>query len=175
MTTFAYGQIDYDLRRHFWKPGKERIILGNPILRLEGRNTLGGMVNAGYEKYTQVKTRIEKKADTEMWTPEMKNERLESLEKFCGGGMIHLYITRLTIDAANAEMFTIIVKDSTDTNEIFRKELERNVPEVPPRANDYWWNYITTPIPEKINGKIYIYIIDKLGMDNNKFKFEVNL
>ena len=175
LTTFAFGQIDDNLMIANWKPGKEKIIYGNSIFRHEGKNDIGGVLNVGFQTFIQLKADLEQKADKEMWTPEKKKETIESYEKFAGGGMIHLYLTRLTIDAANTDMFTVIVKDSTDSNEILRKDLKSDIPNTPSSGSSYWWNYTSIPIPDKINGKIYIYIIDKLGGDNNKFKFEVKL
>lgn len=175
ITTFSFGQIDDEIMNPSWKTGKEKIIYGNTIFRHLGENNRSGMLNVGYEKYSQARAKIEKDADSEMWTPEKKHQVLESADKFLAGGVIHIYLTRLTIDAANAEWFTLIVKDSTDTNEIYRKELKRKTPNVPSRGTDYWWNNLVAPIPVNTSGKIYIYIIDRLGQENNKFKFEVNL
>ncbi len=175
LTAFAFGQIDDNLTKAQWKPGKENIIYENTILRHEGKNDLGGILNVGFQTFAQVKADIEQRADKEMWTPEKKKETVEAFEKLALGGMIHLYLTRLTIDAANTEMFTVVVRDSSDSNEILRKDLKSDIPNTPSSGSDYWWNYTAIPISEPVNGKIYIYIIDKLGGDNNKFKFEVNL
>jgi hypothetical protein len=71
-------------------------------------------------------------------------------------------------------MFTIIVRDSSET-EIFRKELKSDVPEVPSSGSSYWWNYALIPLPKIIQNKIYVYVIDRLGNDNSKFKFEIKL
>lgn len=175
MTTFAFGQIEENLIKANWKPGKEKILYGNTILRHEGKNGIGGVLNVGFQTLAQVKADLEQKADKEMWTPEKKKETIESFEKFASGGMIRLYLTRLTIDAANTDMFTVIVKDSTDSNEILREDLKSNIPHTPSSGSNYWWNYSSILIPDKIDGNIFIYIIDKLGGDNNKFKFEVKL
>jgi len=174
IATVSFGQIDDNLMKANWKPEKEKVIYGNTILRLEGKNDIGGMTNVGYESFAQVKAGLEKDAEKEMWTEEKKNETIESYSKFASGGMIHLYLTRLTIDAANTEMFTIIIKDSAET-EIFRKELKSDVPNVPSSGSSYWWNYASIPLTSTIQGKIYIYVIDRLGNDNSKFKFEIKL
>jgi len=175
LTTFAFGQIDDILMKANWKTGMEKIIFGNTIFRHEGKNDIGGMLNVGFQTFAQVKADLEQKADKQMWTPEKKKQTIESYARFAGGGMIHLYLTRLTIAAANTDMFTVIVKDSTDSYEILREDLKRSVPNTPFSGSSYWWNYTAIPIPDKINGKVYIYIIDQLGGDNNKFKFEVKL
>ena len=174
ISAVSFGQIDDNLMEANWKPEKEKVIYGNTILRFDGKNDIGGITNIGYETFAQVKARIEKDAEKEMWTEEKKNLKIESFSKFARGGLIHLYLTRLTIDAANTEMFTIIVKDSTET-EIFRKELKSDIPNVPSSGSSYWWNYASIPIATNIQEKIYVYVIDRLGDDNSKFKFEIKL
>ena len=171
IVNILFGQIDDNIMKASWKPGKEKVIYGNTIFRVEGKNDIGGATNIGYETLDQVKGGLIKRANTEMWTEEKKTETLASYDNFAPGGLIHLYITRLTIDAANTKMFTVIVKD-TNEKEIFRKELDGDIPETPSGGN-YWWNYTTIPIDKKIEGSFFIYVIDQLGSDNGKFKFEV--
>jgi hypothetical protein len=175
LTIFAFSQVDMNLAKSNWKVGKEKIIYGNTIIRLEGVNNNFGITNVGYQTLDQLKAQIEIDAGKEMWTPDKKKETIDNYEKSYAGGWIHLYFTRLTIGAANTEMFTIIVKDSTDNNEILRKELENTIPNTPPAGSNYWWNYVITPLPSAIKGKFFIYVIDKLGQENAKTKFEVAL
>jgi hypothetical protein len=171
----SFGQIDANLTKSGWKVGSEKIIYGNTILRLEGKNDIGGVLNVGYETPEQLISQVVQKADKEMWTEEKKASTIKSYQDFAAGGVIALYITRLTIDAANTDMFTVIVRDSTDKNEIYRTELESSIPQVPSSGSSYWWNYSSIPLPTAISGKVYIYVIDKLGGDNGKFKFELTL
>ncbi|MCC7303775.1 MAG: hypothetical protein IT233_14135 [Bacteroidia bacterium] len=171
----SYAQIDKQLKMATWKIGKEKIIYENKITRLEGENKWGA-TNVGYERYEQIISEIEKDAEREMWTPEKKAETLETYKESASGGRVSLYIMRLTIDGANTDMFTVIIRDSTDKNEIYRKELKSSVPETPSTSTgNYWWNYSTVHIPNAMKGKIFIYVIDKLGRDNAKFKFEINI
>ena len=171
----SYGQIDKEMMKKSWKPGKEKEIYGNQIKKHLGKNDGYGMTNVGYQTVDQLVKDLEQKADDEMWTPEKKNETIESFKKFAVGGLIHLYITRLTIDAANTEMFTVIVKDSEDNEEIFRKELKSDIPHTPSSGSNFWWNYTSIPINVETGDKVFIYIVDRLGRDNNKHKFEVIL
>jgi len=173
LSKLAFGQIDENLSNSNWQPGEEKTLYGNKILRHSGKNDIGGMTNVGYENLTQVKANLEKKADSEMWTPEKKKIYIGAYEKSAAGGMIYLYLTRLTIEAANTNMFTIIVRDSTDSIEIIRKELEYDIPNTPPIGSDYWSNYDLMPIRKEFSGRVYVYIIDRLGGENNKFKFEL--
>jgi hypothetical protein len=170
----TYSQIDSNLMDSNWKVEKEKIIYGNNIIRLEGKNGIGGVTNVGFKSKDYLIAEIEKKAEREMWPLEKKNSTIELYKDENFGGVAYLYIKRLTLEAANTDKFTVIVKDSNE-NEIYRKELKSDIPEVP--SNDrYWWNYAGTPINVALKGKVYIYIIDRLGNDDNfKFKFEINL
>lgn len=174
IATSCFGQIDNNLMNGNWKTEKEKVIYGNNVMRVEGKNDIRGMTNVGYETFAQLKAGIEKDAEKQMWTEEKKNETIKLYNKFSSGGLIHLYITRLTIDAANTKMFTIIVKDSAET-EIFRKELESDVPNVPSSGTRYWWNYESIALPISIQGNVSIYVIDRLGKDNSKFRFDIKL
>lgn len=172
-TTSAIGQSADKLVGKNWRPGQEKTIYGNTILRHEGKNDIAGTTNVGFMTLNQVKQDIEEQADKEMWTTEKKEDKIKEAEEYMAGGKIHLYVERLTIESANLRWFTVIVRDSTDNNEIYRRDLESDVPNTPLGGSDYWWNVGIISIPEKIEGKIYIYIIDKLMSD--KFKFEVKL
>lgn len=176
ISTLSYGQIDENLIDANWKVGNEKIIYGNKVIRQEGDNYIGGVTNISYQTLEQIKADLEKMAEKQMWTPEKKKEMIDLYEKGSAGGQIKMYLSRLTIDAANTNMFTVIVKDSTDNNEIFRKELKSKIPSVPSSGSRYWTNYTSVILPEKISGKVFIYVVDKLGGDNHtKYKFEINL
>jgi len=173
-TLCLFAQIDDGLMKPNWKIGNSKTIYDNSITRIEGENDIRGITNIGFKTFDQVKTNLLSKADKEMWTEEKKNETISSYEKFARGGIIYMYITRLTIDAANTEMFTLIIKDSTE-KEIYREELESDIPNTPSSGSNYWWNYTSISLKETISGKIYIYIIDKLNSESGKFKFEINI
>jgi hypothetical protein len=175
IATFSFGQIDNSLMKPNWKPGKENVIYGNTIMRVEGKNDIGGVTNIGYESFAQVKARIEKDADSEMWTPEKKNQQINMYTRIASGGIIHLYLSRLTIGAANTDMFTVIVKDSV-SNEIYRESLKSDIPNLPSSGSSYWWNYAIIPLPTEIKGEVTVYVIDRIGSDgNSRFQFKMKL
>lgn len=151
-----------------WKVGKENVVFGNRIIRLEGDNDSYGMTNVGYKTYDQVKAQIMVTAEKEMWDEEKKTRTLASTEEFNAGGLIYLYIKRLTINAGNLKNFTIILQDSIG-NEIYRKELKADIPEVP-SGDSLWWNLTVVSIPVKLEGSFLIYVID--STDSKKFKFQ---
>ena len=109
IATVSFGQIDNNLKKANWKPEQEKVLYGNTILRVEGKNDSYGMTNIGYETLAQLKANVEKDAEKEMWTEEKKKKEIDFYNRVALGGLIHLYLTRLTIGAANTEMFTIIV------------------------------------------------------------------
>lgn len=173
-TLLLYSQADKDFYSHNWKVGKSKIINGNTINRHEGGNNRMSITNIGYESLAQVLSKLENDAEKQMWTPEEKKKKIDFYKSFAPGGCIELYITRSTISAANNEMFSVIVKDSTDLNEIHRETLDNDIPSYS-SYNHNWWNTAYIFIPDNIKGNFFIYIIDRLGDDNSKFKFEVKL
>jgi len=174
ITNILFGQIDINITNENWKVGNEKVLYGNRVIRLEGNNGTNGITNIAYETFAQVKSNLEKKAENEMWTEEKKNEKIESFKSFASGGIIHLYLTRLTIGAANTKYFTVIVKDSSE-KEIYREELKNDIPNTPASGSDYWWNTANIYIKEPITGSFYIYVIDALGREYPRFKFEVKI
>jgi hypothetical protein len=173
ITTVSFGQINDEMYESKWKIGQEKEINGVKIKRLEGKNE-SGITNVVYHPLANLLKKIDKDAETEMWTPEQKQKKIDLYNTSFKGGRIDLYIERSTIGAANTEYFTIIIKDSKDSLELFRQDLKSKIPSVPSRGSEYWSNYKGTNITQSLTGKFYIYIIDKLGNDENKkFKFEV--
>jgi hypothetical protein len=171
VTKMSFGQIDDNLMGK-WKIGKINIVNGHQIIRLEGENDFHGVTNVGYKTLEQIKVDLMKKAEKEMWSNEDKQSNIKAFEELCQGGFLELYISRTTIEAANSKYFTVILKDTAD-NEIFRETLKSKIPSVPAGNSHYWTNYDRVKIPTRIEGKFYIYVIDKLGGEKNtKYKFE---
>ena len=63
ITNMLFAQFDSNLSQASWKVGKEKIIFGNTILRIEGKNDTGGMTNVGYIDLEQIKAGIIKDAE----------------------------------------------------------------------------------------------------------------
>ena len=108
-------------------------------------------------------------AAKEMWTDEKLNQTISEYKNFAKGGIVTLNVERLTIASANNEMFTVIIKDAND-NEIYRKDLESDIPEYSSRK-DIWWNIGSVFIPNRVKAPFYIYFVDK--MEKGPFKYEV--
>lgn len=152
-----------------WKVEKSKIINGNSITRIEGENGEYAITNAGYITYEQSVERFKKRAEDEMWTKEKTASVLGGNERLSAGGVLSLYIERLTVAAGNFKYFTIILKDSSE-NELHRADLTSKVPEVP-GSSELWTNYKTYPIPVKLKGLTNLYIIDAVG-ETKKYKFQ---
>ncbi len=176
ITNLAFGLYgDDDLENANWKIGQEMNIFGNTILRLEGKNINLGMLNVGYKTLNQLLAEVELRAEREMWLNEKKEDEKELYKKYAGGGIIYLYLTRYLEGGADMKQFTLIVRDSTDLNEIYREELDSESP-ILSINSEYWWNSRMVFIPNQTKGNIFIYVIDEVGLDNNyKYKFEVKL
>jgi hypothetical protein len=141
------------------------------------------MLEHGYKKFKQYsKTTLEyetlwdiinqfaEKSKKEMWEPEKFGEKINPIKNIAKGGVLTLRISRINIDAGNTELFTVIVKDTSD-NELYRQALDSDVPEVP-GSDDLWWNIATIPLPKKIQTPFYVYVIDKFA--DNPFKFIIS-
>lgn len=169
----SYSQYDFNLEITDWKEGTEKVLYGNSIKRLEGYNDRYHITNLGYQSLPQLIDKINKKAEAEMWNEEKKSSTINSYQSQVKGGILHLYIARITLATANTNMYTVIIKDKNEV-ELSREELKSKVPEVP-RDNKLWTNYKVISIPTEIKEKFYVYLIDAAGMDGRiKYKFEIN-
>ena len=105
----------------------------------------------------EIKERIEKELTS----------KLNSYRRYAIGGQLRIDIERATIDAANTDMFAIIIND-TSGRELYRKELDFNVPEVS-LGEDNWWNIKLLSLDKKIRPPFYVYVVDRL--EDKPFKF----
>lgn len=135
----------------------------------------------GKHKYSDEKTKVEyrslyteiedmkKQAAKEMWTEEKLKTTVDAYKKSAKGGVISIRIDRLTIESANPEMLTVIVKDSQD-KEISREEMRSSVADHS-SSTDMWYNFTTSFIPYRVKAPFFIYVVDKL--QDVPLKYEV--
>jgi hypothetical protein len=169
----AYSQYDTNLESMVWKVDTEKVLFGNAIKRLEGFNDRYHITNLAYQSLPQMIEKANKKAESEMWSEEKKLNTIKMYNQELKGGLLHFFVSRITLATANTKMFTVIIKDAKEV-ELYREELKSKVPEVP-EANRLWTNYKVVPIPLEIKEKFYVYIIDAAGQEGNvKYKFEIN-
>lgn len=170
-SSVGYGQEAKEILNDSWKPGKEKVIFGNPVFRHEGINNRSGITNVGFYSLPQLIAEAEKQATLEMWQPEQRTKTLEYYKDSFPNGQLHIFITRFTSEAANPDKFTVILTDSTGT-ERYREQLKRVAPAQGPR---YHYSYCYVAFPTTLHGKVFIFVMDALGGDNARFKFEVVL
>jgi hypothetical protein len=85
------------------------------------------------------------------------------------GGRVRVYITRPTIEWANAANFNIVVHDENE-KEIYREEFEHKTVN---RAAT-WYNFMNAYIPIDIGTFFYVYVIDEVSNDATRYKFRIN-
>ena len=144
-------------------------IKGYSIEKISGKHKYGGSTTIEYKNLSQLLQDDAKEADKEMRSEVDRNERIFYFKKNYIGGQIRLDIERITIGSANFEDFSVIIKDLND-NELYRYELEPDIPETP-NSKDMWWNINLTNIDKKIKAPFYVYVVDDLA--DSPFKFKI--
>ncbi len=173
VASFSSAQPDKSLIKEKWKPGKENVIFGYSVLRMEGKNDKKGITNVAYQSGDQFLIALEKKAKDEKWSEQKQNKEIKLYKEITTGGVIHLYVTRPGFKMANTNHFSVILKDSTE-KEILHTVLADDIPE-PITGSDYWSNHVTVPLGEKPRGSVYVYVIDKYEGAFLEYKFRVKL
>lgn len=173
LTLPVFSQMDEAMIDPNWPINQTKTIEGSDVTRILGENDISVLTNVGYRSYEACIERIKRRSEEEMWTNEKKEMMLRGTEKYNRGGSILLYIERVTIAAGNFKYFTIVVRDSADT-EIYREELKSDIPETPRRPRDLWSNYTSVLLPKQVSGKLNVYVIDAIG-ETKKYHFKVRV
>ena len=142
-------------------------IVSYSVNKISGSHKYGGITKIQYQNFVQLMKDELEEAKKQM-KPDSEVQEIVSLIKSDCAGRIRLDVTRNTIGSANLEYFTIIVKDKND-KEIYRKELEDEIPN-PSYGSDDWWNIGIESIPNMKNQEFYVYIVDELDDAVHKFK-----
>jgi len=142
-------------------------IKGYTVKLVSGKHKYDGKTEITYQSLSHKIEEIKKTAAKEMWAEDKLDEKISAFKEEGKGGMLSFRFDRITIDAANTDMFTVIVKDAND-KEIYREDLPGSVPN---HSNDMWYNFGVAIIPERINTPFYVYLVDKL--QDEPFKYEV--
>lgn len=136
---------------------------------VEGKHKFGGTTKIEYLNTLQVMDNAKDIAKKRMWTDEKLNGLLSFIRTENYGGKIKLNIERNTIEGANTNMFSVVIKDTSGT-EIFRKKFPAEVAEVPSDTK-YWWNMGEVDIDKKIRPPFDIFLIDNL--QDAPFRFAI--
>lgn len=173
LTIFAQN-FNPEFRKSNWKVGKEKVINNNKVTRLEGKNNRYAITNIYYETKEQSIANLRSIASKEMWQQDKLDRLVKATNEAAKGGNIHIYIERPSVEAANMEQFSIIIKDSNDKEEVFRKDFDNEIPNTPVGRSELWSNYEIQMIDVDLGSSFNVYIIDKLGFYSSpKFKFFV--
>lgn len=139
------------------------------VTRISGKEKYGGKTKIAFKPLVEV-IKEERAYDKAHMEPiEKTTAAIKAYIEEAVGGEIRLDVTRGTIGAADLEMFTIIVHDSTDT-EVFRRKLDSDTPEV---GDDDWWNVHLQMLPISVRPPFYVYVVDQLA--DQPIKFQVLL
>ncbi len=102
---------------------------------------------------------IRKRAKVELMTPEELEFNLYAQKVRGKGGMIELNVYRVTMGGADAKMFGVVIRDTTE-KELFRKNFKDRSPSI---YGYRWWNILLVNIPDKIRPPFYVYAVDKVA------------
>jgi hypothetical protein len=172
--TIQAGEADkIELEQQLQDSIEQSKIKGFSVKQISGKHRYGGITKIEYKCLAQVLFDVEQRADKQMWTKEDKISAIQACKVAGKGGQIRLDINRSTIEAANTDMFSIIIKD-IDEKEIWRTELPSKTPETPSSnpLGDFWWNIKFKGIDKRIKAPFYVYVVDRL--EEAPFKFEVS-
>ncbi len=156
-----------------WLEGGERTIYEQTIFKLENG---GYITNAAYKPPFILEKELKKQAEKEMWSKEKLEEEIARQKEIYPFGEIIVYIQRISLEGAKLNNFLIVIKDSTDSNEIQRNEFESTVGNLPSPdlGSNTWYNFIYVPVSHNVSNPFYIYVIDKYAEDKrSKYKFKV--
>jgi hypothetical protein len=156
----------YELFEVSWNVGEEKVLDGHAVVKQEGNNDWRGFTKLMFVSYEDLKAEIIARAGREMWLPTKKEMRLKALDNRGKGGQLLVYIGRISIDSANLEWFTMIVKDSQG-KEVARREFEEEIPETPGYGGHLWTNTGYHYLHKKLNFPLTVYVIDELGDSEN--------
>jgi len=143
------------------------LIKGYSVKKFSRRQKYGGKTKIEYQSLPQLLDEVRILSLKQMWTKEKLQTTLNTYKNTCKGGQVRLYIERITIGAANTDMFSIIIKDTSES-ELYRVDLDNDIPEY---SSDWWWNYGYAYINKRIKIPFYVYVVDKL--EDTPFKFKV--
>jgi hypothetical protein len=139
---------------------------------VEGKHKYGGYTKLKYLNTLQFLNERISTMKKQMKTEEEISSTRDAIKSDIPGGMIQMEIGRITLDGANTDMFTVIIKDDKE-KEVYRKELKSSIPETP-NGDRFWWNIANVIVPNKIRPPFFIYVVDRLNDDPFKFSVTAN-
>lgn len=145
------NQIDGQLTYKTWVDGETRNINGYRVTRVNGAD-YGSSRNSSTGMITSVAYH----------DADANNSK----------AYLEFYITRYEQSLANMKWFMIIIRDEDDKDKLWEHKLDYKASELP--EGNYYWNYITIPIPQNIHPPFYVYIRDRNLPNLTSFKFKID-
>lgn len=142
-----------------WGKGKEKTVDGHLILKEAG----GGSPYISWKSKETYKEETIKRSKKELWSADSLQKELNFIDEKASGGILYIYVVRLTAVAANTDNFTLIVFSAED-KELFRKKFDSNVANFEIIGKEtYWKNYGAMFIPVELKTPFKFIIIDGLS------------
>lgn len=135
---------------------------------IQNHSNLGSITSMAYLDQQQLLAGI----DTMDISKEKKAELTERYKHEAAGGVVQLFITRLTESRANFRRFFIVVRGEDDKEKIMEIDLDYQASQLPD-ANG-WWNYTTVLLPKPVNFPFYVYVNDRQSQYLSDYKFMVD-
>lgn len=119
-----------------------------------------------YETPAELKVKLDKEADLQMWTPEQKAEA--AAKKLLGGYLI-LGIARITIGSADTKWFTVVIQDEAG-KEIHRETLDSDVAS-PNHGGGVtvWKNLAIVAPPTELKTGYKVFVIDAITKKRHEY------
>ena len=138
------------------------------IRRIEGEDTNYSKTSIKWISQQEIIAQNAKDAEAEMWSEIDKKENNE-YATLCVGGEIVLYVKRSTIESADLQWFTVIIKK--EDSEIQRTPLKQKIASVP-GSDDLWSNIKVISIKKKVTPPFDVFVIEAGGTPP-KYHFQV--
>jgi hypothetical protein len=114
-----------------------------------------------YQTPAEVQEAARKEAALKMMEPEATP----------AGGYLVLTFSRSTIEAGNSRWFTIVATNP-EGKEVFRQELDNQIPTPIHGPVTYWKNIRVVALPEALKTGAKVYVID--GLSKNRHEYLIN-
>ena len=135
---------------------------------IQSHSNLGSITSMAYLDQQQLLAGI----DTMDISKEKKVELTERYMNEAAGGVVQLFITRLTESRANFKWFFIVVRGEDDKEKIMEIDLDYHASQLPD-ANG-WWNYTNILLPKEVEFPFYVYVNDRQSQYLSDYKFKVS-
>ena len=121
-----------------------------------------------YVPYDRILKELYRKKDAELWSADKFDSEMKLLP---AGGKLTLLINRSTMEEANTNSFSVLLRD-VDGNELFQKKLDHGIAQFSSGAEG-WWTIAVIFIPVEIQSGTRVFVIDH--PNNKRFRYFLSL